>query len=182
MYGVFTQLENRKAADLSVLACDSGHDKSFEFLGDIQVIEALKDFILQIWDRVIFFKDKKHANYLIEKSLPLLDRIEALEDREKIGPEEASALRQNILAGTRKFVSSGAMIPEMAQAAHDPRELLVPEAKLLSSPPNTPKVPNSNEPFGSDLSPERIIQLKEVFQEDKPEAAEAERDEGLREA
>lgn len=47
------------SSDLIVLACDSGSDKAFDFLGLAKVVEQVKDIIISVWDRVVFYREKK---------------------------------------------------------------------------------------------------------------------------
>lgn len=124
---------------LSVVACDSGSDKSFDFLGVAKVIECVKEVILSLWDRVVFFRERKFSERidLIAKSLPVIDRIGELEQDKKLGPEQAEILRRNIFEGVHKFTESGAIIPEIEERTHyNPRLLMSPIQKLLTSASN----------------------------------------------
>jgi len=124
---------------LSVIACDSGSDKSFDFLGAAKVVECVKEVILSLWDRVIFFREKKLSQRLelIADALPIVEQIGTLERDKKIGPEQAELLRRKILSGVGKFVESGATIPEIEGRSHfNPRVLLAPEPKLLVAAPD----------------------------------------------
>jgi hypothetical protein len=122
------------ANDLSVIACDSGSDKSFDFLGAAKVIECVKEIILSLWDRIVFFREKQLSQRidLIAEALPVIDQIGNLERENKLGREQAEILRRKILGGVSKFIESGAMIPEIEGRTHfNPRSLMAPEPKLL---------------------------------------------------
>jgi hypothetical protein len=59
-----------------LLACDSGSDKSFDFLGLAKLVEMVKEIVLSLWDRVIFYREKQMGERidLIAKSLPVIER------------------------------------------------------------------------------------------------------------
>jgi hypothetical protein len=128
---------------LVLLGCDSGSDKSFDFLGVAKVVDCVKEVILSLWDRVVFYREHKLGERLglVAKSLPILDMVGTLQSQGKLGPEQAEILRRNIVSGVEKFILSGAIIPEMeSNAQFSPRELMAPEPKLLGPPPSEGKV------------------------------------------
>ena len=59
-YSVCASLSDESENDLVVLACDSGSDKSFDFLGLASVMEQAKEIIINIWDRVVFYLSLIH--------------------------------------------------------------------------------------------------------------------------
>jgi hypothetical protein len=133
-YKVIAQMEDLNANELSVAAIDSGSDKSFDFLGAAQVMTSLKELVIELWDRIVFYRERKlHEKLeLVAKSLPILERINAMEQESKMGKEQCEILRREIIDGAKKFISSGAVIPEFSdENYHNPRELMAPEAKLL---------------------------------------------------
>ncbi len=137
LYSVFATIEGESESDLIVLACDSGSDKSFDFLGMAKLMEQIKDTIIQIWDRRVFYR-QKHASEclsLIAESLPIIKEIDELKKSESLGPEQAEILKRKVIEGATKFVQSGALIEEMeGESTHAPRQLMRPEPKLLVSP------------------------------------------------
>jgi hypothetical protein len=123
---------------LSVVSCDSGSDKSFDFLGIAKVIECVVKLIESLWDRVVFYKEHKFEERLdlISKSLPILAQIHSLEAAGEVPPELAEQLRRNVFEGANKFIESGASIPQIESRTHnDPRALMSPVQKLLTSSP-----------------------------------------------
>ena len=56
IYDVIADLENINPNTLSVVACDSGSDKSFDFLGVAKAMAGLKDVLLGLWDRIFSSK------------------------------------------------------------------------------------------------------------------------------
>lgn len=121
--------------DLSVLACDSGSDNTFDFLGGAKIVESVKELILALWDRVVFYRERQMSERidLIAKSLPLCEKITAMESEKKLEPEKAEILRRQVIEGATKFIESGMTIPEIeAGTEHNPRALLAPSPKLLT--------------------------------------------------
>lgn len=128
---------NEKNNELSVVAIDSGSDKSFDFLGAAKVVTAVKELIVEMWDRIVYYREKKmHEKLnLIEKSLPIFDTIKKMEDSGAIEKELGGILRRDIMIGAKSFISAGALLPEFnSQSYQDPRVLMAPEKKLLTMP------------------------------------------------
>jgi hypothetical protein len=137
IYSVFAELEKDSGSDLIVLACDSGSDKSFDFLGLAKIMEEVRKFILAIWDRRVFYRHM-HASQciaLIAESLPVIERIDILKRQGALGPEEAELLKRKALTGATQFLESGIFVDEMEREGyHSPRQLMRPEPKLLAGP------------------------------------------------
>lgn len=155
--------------DISVIAIDSGSDKSFDFLGAAQVVTAVKELIIELWDRVVFYKEKKLQERieLISKSLPIIERIKSMEDSGALGKEQCELLKRDILSGTKKFLSAGALLPEFSyHSVQEPRKLMTPEAKLLSMPES---ISESNKQHEPTLSDENIIENEEFSDENLSE-------------
>lgn len=137
LYTVFATLEGGSESDLIVIACDSGSDKSFDFLGMAKFMEQIKEIIIQIWDRRVFHRQRHVSECigLIAESLPIIKEIEELKKNKTLGPEQAELLKRKVIDGTTKFIQSGATIKEMeSESKHTPRQLMRPEPKLLVSP------------------------------------------------
>lgn len=135
-YKTCSILLGHEEEDLSVITIDSGSDKSFDFLGAAKVITELKELIIGLWDRVVFFREKKlHERMdLIEKSIPLIDTINNYEKEGKVSREQAEILRRNIFNGVNDFLAAGAILPEFSQHNnYNPRQLMSPEPKLLTT-------------------------------------------------
>ncbi|GAB2603739.1 hypothetical protein [Spirosoma areae] len=123
--------------DLSVIAIDSGSDKSFDFLGAAKVMTALKELIIDLWDKVVFYRERKlyERIELISKTLPLIDNINQLEKDEKLSKEQAELFRRGVLTGAKDFLLSGAILPEFeSHSTYNPRQIMAPETKLLTMP------------------------------------------------
>ena len=58
LYDSCATVKKQSSSDLAILACDSGSDKAFDFLGAAKIIEMVKEIILSFWDRVLFFIEK----------------------------------------------------------------------------------------------------------------------------
>jgi hypothetical protein len=171
LYSAFAIIENTDSIDLSVAAIDSGSDKSFDFLGAAKLMESVKELIIGLWDRVVFYREKKLSERvdLIVKSLPVIEKINEMEKLGSIGPEQAEILKRNIIMAANNFISVGAIIPEFSNySSFDPRLLMTPEPKLLtnsteaaqSMPMSQPIVPSAS---GDEISDEEIETMKKII-------------------
>jgi len=128
-------MENQPENTLSVVACDSGSDKSFDLLGAAKIITCVKELILSVWDRAVFFREKQVAQRLelMTQSLPILEKVSVLEREGHLAPEQAELVRRGVSEGLRQFLACGAVIPEMVGSSHfEPRQLMAAEPKLLT--------------------------------------------------
>jgi hypothetical protein len=139
LYDAINVIERDESIQLSVISCDSGSDKSFDFLGAAKSIETVREIILGLWDKVIFYKEDKINKKLelISNSLPILERISSMKESGSLEPEQAELLKRQITGSVGKLLSAGVTIPEMDERAHfEPRLLMQPEKKLLVAPEN----------------------------------------------
>jgi len=137
LYGACAELEGADPAGLSVIACDSGSDKTFELMGAARVIAALRALLLSVWDRVVFYRELPAAQRYRQaaESLPLLGEIRERQAQQRLAPEQAELLRRRVVEGTGRFLVSGATIPELQERAYaNPRILMAPAPKLLAPP------------------------------------------------
>jgi hypothetical protein len=137
LYGACAVLEGAEPNGLSVIACDSGSDKTFELMGAAPVIAALRALLLSVWDRVVFYRELPAAQRyrLAAESLPVLQRIREGVAQGQIAPEQGELLRRRVVDGTGRFLVSGATIPELQERAYaNPRTLMAPAPKLLAPP------------------------------------------------
>jgi len=134
LYEAFAELGVHSNTDLVVKSCDSGIDKVFEFQGLIALIEKVKELLLDLWDNVIYYREKRFAERLdlTAKHLPVLAEITALEEKNQLQKERAELLRRKFTSGATKFFETGSSIPEMMRHAnYVPRQLLSPKETLL---------------------------------------------------
>lgn len=134
LYSACAVTMGEAGGDLAVVSCDSGSDKSFDFLGAAKVVECVKDVILSFWNKVVYFREDKTGKQLevIANSLPILERIAELRDKGKLEPERAEILKRQVVASITKFAAAGVTIPEIAEfTVFNPRQLMMPEPKLL---------------------------------------------------
>lgn len=137
LYEVCATLEGSTGEKLSVVACDSGEDKSFDFVGAAPAIDRLKQLVLNLWNRVVFHRNEQLSRRLdmVSHNLPILREIDEAEEDGTLGPEQSELMRRRVLDGTKRFLESGAIIPEIEQhTQHDPRSLMRPATKMLVSP------------------------------------------------
>jgi hypothetical protein len=134
LYEAFAELGVHSTTDLVVKSCDSGVDKVFEFQGLVDLIEKVKELLLDLWDNVIYYREKKFTERLelTAKHLPILAEIAALEGKNQLQKERAELLRRKFNTGATKFFETGSSIPEMMRHAnYVPRQLLSPKETLL---------------------------------------------------
>src|ERR1044072_4813893 len=137
-YYACAMMNNESPTTISVVACDSGSDKSFDFLGLAKVMECVERILEHVWERVSFFTEPQRAESLdlVAKSLPIIKQISQMKEQNEIDPELARLLNNNIIDGVNKFVQSGASTPKIENASnYNPRALLSPVQRLLVSAP-----------------------------------------------
>lgn len=137
LYGACAVLEGAEPGGLSVIACDSGSDKTFELMGAAPVIAAVRALVLSLWDRVVFYRELPAAQRyrMAAESLPMLDRVRERAQQGQLSPEQAELLRRRLVEGSGKFLVAGATIPELQERAYaNPRNLMAPAPKLLAAP------------------------------------------------
>ena len=164
LYEVLSDLSGERYENLSVAACDSGSDKTFDFLGTAKGIEEIKEIILQIWDRVVFHRENKATRQLdvIAKTLPVLERIGKMEAAGSLGPEQAEILRRKATESVTGFVEAGAIIPEIDDRVKlEPRKLMAPELKLLVAPDLSRKLHKDHKEHEEAEEPELEIKCVE---------------------
>jgi hypothetical protein len=134
LYEAFAELNVQSTTDLVLNSCDSGMDKVFEFRGLNDVIEKVKGLLLDLWDNVIYYRDKRFADRMemSARNLRVLSDIAGLEEKNLLQKERAELLRRKFMAGTTKFFETGSSIPEMDKfSTYLPRHLLAPKETLL---------------------------------------------------
>lgn len=137
-YSVYAELLNKNPSELGLSACDSGKDKVFLFVGDAEILASIKKCLLELWDRVIFFRDRQDESYLefLAESLPVMGKITDLQGQGEFSEVQVEALKTQLVEGVMKFISTGAMIPEIVTvASFQPQELLMPDAEMFADPP-----------------------------------------------
>lgn len=137
LYGLCATLEGLSPDTLAVIGCDSGSDKAFDFLGVAKGIECLRGLIIDIWDRVLFHREKTllERARAVSATLPVLERVNSAQAAGTISPEQGEILRRSIEKGVSQFLEAGATTAELENYAPvNPRLLLAPERKLLAAP------------------------------------------------
>jgi len=138
LYGVYAELHDKDAAELGLSACDSGKDKVFVFSGDAEVMASLKKCLLELWDRVVFFRDRQSDTYaeFLTESLPVMAKISDLQVQGELTVSQVDTLKANLTEGVERFIFTGAMIPEIVTvSSFQPQELLMPNADMFVVPP-----------------------------------------------
>lgn len=135
LYAVFARLRNVPPESLAIIGCDSGSDKSFDFLGAASAIAALKELILELWDRAIFYRQTRTEQNLSValKSLSVVAEISKLEENGALEHEDAERLRHSAVTAASTFLECGVLIPEIEKhTTFNPRALMAPQPKLLT--------------------------------------------------
>ncbi len=146
LYQASADILKLESNTISIIGCDSGSDKSFDFLGLAKVIDCVKEIILSLWEKVIFYRELKLHSHLelISDSLPVIEKISEMESKKQLDPEQATLLKRKITEGVKKFFKAGVTIPEIQEkTTFNPRKLMSPEPKLLTS--TTKELGNQNE-------------------------------------
>lgn len=161
LYGACARLGKMSGDQLAVLSCDSGSDKSFDFLGLAKLVQQVKEIILGLWERVVFHKEARLSMQIkvLAEGLPVLAKVAEMEKAGQLVPEEAGIIRRDILSGCERFIKAGAIIPEIeAHTVHNPRALMGAEKKLLMGPSNTAETSfQQPEPETPEIQSEKLI-------------------------
>jgi hypothetical protein len=169
LYEMQASINEAPEASLSVIGCDSGSDKSFDFLGLANVVTGVKEILLGVWDRVVFYRERKVEVWLklLTESLPVVEQISTLATSKKIGPEQAELLKRKVIEGVSGFIEVGAFIPEIQERSHfNPRQILAPSPKLLTAAPGhieedaLPELPRM--PAAEDIDAESEIDIENL--------------------
>jgi hypothetical protein len=137
LYRAIQTIYSNSTTPLAIGAIDSGSDKSFTLFGSAEAIKELRLLIVDIWDRVVFHKENKMGRKLelIEKSLPIIEKIKAMEQEGKLAKEESRIAINQITDGTKMFIAAGVMTNDIVKTQKiEPRLLLAPEPRLLAAP------------------------------------------------
>lgn len=137
IYDGLQRLNGDTSVPLAIGAIDSGSDKSFDLFGAAALMKEFRELIVSLWGLVVFHREHKLGRRLelLAAALPILERVSAMEQSNRLGREEAQIIRNCFVEGTKKFVAAGVLTDDLSQhATHSPRTLLAPEPKLLTGP------------------------------------------------
>ena len=137
-YEIFSALErDEHSLRITVVAIDSGSDKSFDFIGAASNVAQIIILILGIYEDKKIERNMSHHDLIIsisENLLVMKDLKEAVEAK-IITNEEFERLKKRLLESIDQFVVAGAIIPEMGDVKpDDPRRIMSAETKLLDKP------------------------------------------------
>jgi hypothetical protein len=136
LYRASAKIVGESDDQVSVVACDSGGDKTFDFLGSARTIECVRDVVLSFWDRMVFFRDDRTDERLrlIAESLPILEQVEFLVESGGMDPVTAERVKREVRESVFMFAQAGATIPEFHDfSVYDPREVMRPESRSTGS-------------------------------------------------
>ena len=154
LYEACARLQGLPFDDLEIVSCDSGNDKFFEFLGSQLIIGEVKALILSIWERVIFYRNRniQERISLLTHALPALDNISELEMKGDLSSSDSQLIRNTMVDGVKKFISSNALIQEIRERRPLDERTLIPE----STP--EPKKVNGHHPVDNGHVPPKAPQ------------------------
>lgn len=170
MYRGLASLRGNRGDDLIILACDSGSDKSFDFLGLASLMKEVKELILAAFNYRIFHRHQQMSATigLIAQSLPVIREIDEMAENGSIERDKAEIIKNDIMRGMTKFLESGAITDDMEkESVHSPRALMRPEQRLLAAPaksasdrPEPSKASSSGNETQSAVSSEDIERMR----------------------
>jgi hypothetical protein len=141
LYAVFVAKGALPPDTLSVIGCDSGSDKSFDFLGLPDAIKGIKELILEVWDRVVFHRQtqtEQNLNVAL-RSLTVVEEISRLQEQGSLGPEDAERLRHKAVSAASQLLNCGVLIPEIERhTKFNPRVLMTPQPRLIAGVVDVP--------------------------------------------
>ena len=135
VYEACARIEKESANTISVLACDSGSDKSFDFLGVAKVFEQVRLIINDMWDKIVYFRhfEEEKKIELVTKHLKILETTSEMANNNHLSNEEAEIIKKLTISGVSKLMEAGVATDELNQRkVQEPRQLLSPERKLLA--------------------------------------------------
>lgn len=173
LYEALAALRGIPIDSLALAGCDSGSDKSFDFLGISDAIKSLKELIIELWDRAVFYKQlRADANLNVAlKSLNVVEEISRMQVEEKIGSEDGERLKHQLITGASMFLNCGLTIPEIdAHTVYNPRVLLAPQPKLIAGSAidgGEASVKTPPPEGGRGLTPEEETELRRLLEKAK---------------
>lgn len=178
VYEACARIEKVSVNTISVLACDSGSDKSFDFLGIAKVFEQVRLIINDMWDKIVYFRhfEEEKKIELVTKHLKVLETTSEMANNNQLSNEEAEIIKKLTISGVSKLMEAGVATDELNQRkVYEPRQLLSPERKLLAviasdSDKGDVEVENGNDKgemksWFENLSDEAVDKLKNLIGE-----------------
>lgn len=100
---------------LSIVKIESGSIISLHCLGVGEVIKHLKDFIIQVWDRLRYGKSDKIMKDIqtLAEALKAIEKIQELVANKALNPEMGKQLIYKMIATVLKLFKKGVTIPEI---------------------------------------------------------------------
>lgn len=143
IYDAFQKFENTSDSPLSVAYLDSGSDKSFDFTGATSIINFIKEFLLDIYDRYSQHKKVQAENFIdiAKGSIEIFDQINVRVKEGKLPQDAAKIIEIGLIEGMQSFLSVGAITSEIEQSEiTSPRMIMKQEVKLLTSSSEVEKI------------------------------------------
>jgi len=108
-------LEDEQFKEILLWKIDSGSNKYFSILAGHKAIKALKETMIDIWDRIRFYEANRFqasAKAAIE-SCALIEKLHDLEKKGAITPAQAAKSKKTVVRSLNKLFEGGVYIEEM---------------------------------------------------------------------
>lgn len=146
IYDVLVKLNAEPVASpLRLIGLDSGSDKTFTFQGPEKIIAEVKDFLLQVFDRLAFYRQRKLSFdiTIADEALGVLEKLNSAQREGRISVEEAEILRRKILGARTKAVDTGLVTTDMETRSVNLRLIVGPAQRQL--PASSERLDESDE-------------------------------------
>lgn len=170
IYKTLAEIRGLSSESLVILACDSGSDKSFDFLGVADLVREIRKCFAGLFNyRLLNRQVQTSANIaLLSQALPIVAEIDELRKAGSLTDEQAERLRHTLLKSASQFLECGAITSDMENQQNSPRLVMRPEPKLLSGPTaqnnEYPEHQSGHEGEASaQLSPEELKRMREIL-------------------
>lgn len=105
------------AGKLSIVKIESGSNISLHCLGGGEVIKHLKDFIIQVWEKIRYRTSDKIMKELqtVSETLKVIEQIQKMVANGLLSPEVGKQLIYKMIAAVLRLFKKGVTIPEIPQ-------------------------------------------------------------------
>lgn len=144
IYEAIARLQGEAVDTLTLVACDSGSNKVFDFRGLRGVVAELRTGIVELFDRIHLLRERKDDAELdlVLKRLDIFRKLEAAKAAGEISPEQAAMVERLTISGMTKFVHTGVLTRDITNPRPvDPVTLVKPAEQMLLPAPAAEAAP-----------------------------------------
>ncbi len=143
LYECISRLHRKEGGKLRLIKIESGTTITINLEGVANVVEKVKDFVCQVWDK-IRHKDAETIlmnNQVIRDTVATIMEVDRLREENVLPPEEIESICRDLSKNIIAFFKGGARIEEIKpQDIIDNQKLLGEyQQRLLPPPPDKPK-------------------------------------------